>query len=210
MRIDALEESKHIKGRYLVHLSDQSLLKVTDVEVVTFHLYPGRELDEGTLADLREAADRSNARALATKLIGHRPQSRKELLQRMKEKGIAQRDAEAAADWLEELGVLDDGAYACTVVRHYSQRGYGQKKLEAELYRRGVGKEHWAAALSEAEPPENGISAFLQARLRGKNPNDPREIKRVSDALLRRGYSWNQIKEGLRAYGSQVEEDSSC
>lgn len=210
MRIDSLEESKHIKGRYLVHLSDGSLLKVTDNEVVSFHLCSGKELDEETLSALRTDAGRSNAKALAAKLIGHKPQSRKELLQRLKEKGIAENDAFFAVDWLEDLGVLDDGEYAAMVVRHYSRRGYGRKKLESELYRRGVPRDHWEAALLEASPAEEGIAAFLQTKLRGRDPSDPKEIKRVSDALMRRGYSWPQIKEGLRAYGSEVEEDSSC
>lgn len=40
-------------------------------------------------------------------------------------------------DRLEELGLLDDQRYACTVVRHYSGKGYGVRKLQDELYRPG-------------------------------------------------------------------------
>ncbi len=206
MRIDALEPSKYIKGRYILHLADQSIVKVTDNEVVAFHLYPGKELEEETLAALREAAGESCAKGLAAKLIGHRPMSRKELLQKLAEKGTSEEDAETAAQWLEELGALDDGAYACTVVRYYSQRGYGRKKLESELFRRGVPREFWEAAMLEAQPAEEGVRQFLESKLRGRDPTDPKEIKRVSDALLRRGYSWGQIKEGLRCYGAELED----
>lgn len=210
MKIEALEESKHIRGRYLVHLSDQSILKVTENEIAAFHLSPGQELDEATMQSLKEAGTRSNAHSLAAKLISYRPQSRSELVQHMKEKGIAEEDAEEAADWLEELGALDDQAYACSIVRHYSQRDYGQKKIESELYRRGIDKQYWETAMKEAAPPQEGISRVLERKLQGKDPNDPKELRRVSDALLRRGYTWGQIQEGLRAYGSQVETDDAC
>lgn len=206
MRIDSLAPSKHVKGRYILHLADQSILKVTENEVVAFSLYPGKELDGETLAELKEAAGESSAKGLAAEMIGRRPLSRKELLKKLGEKGVSPEDGETAADWLEELGALDDGEYAAAVVRYYSQRGYGRKKLESELFRRGVPREFWEAALLEAQPPEDGIDKFLRTKLRGRDPGDPREIKRVSDALLRRGYSWGEIKDGLRRYGAELED----
>jgi regulatory protein len=51
------------------------------------------------------------------------------------------------------------------------------------------------------------VDKLLQSKLRGKDPSDPKEIKRVSDALMRRGYSWSEIKEGLRRYGSDLENE---
>ena len=38
-------------------------------------------------------------------------------------------------------------------------------------------------------------------------PDDPRELKKASDALARRGYSWSDIVEGLRRYGAEAESD---
>ncbi len=206
MRIEALEPSKRIKGEYILRLADESTLKVTDNEVVSFCLYSGQELDGEALEALKEAAGASRARSLAARLVGRRPMSRRELLQKLGEKGVREGDRESAADWLEELGALDDGSYARTVVWYYSQRGYGPKRLEQELFRRGVPREFWADALPEAAPAEEGVDRFLQNKLRGREPNDPKEIKRVSDALLRRGYSWEQIKEGLRRYGAELED----
>jgi regulatory protein len=207
MKIQSLTPSKHIQGRFILQLSDDSILKVTDNEVVSFHLFPGKELEEGDLVRLKEAAGDSDAKALSAKLIGRKPMSRKELLTKLGEKGIAEENALTAADWLEDLGALDDQAYAGVVVRYYSQRGYGRRRIENELYRRGVPKDCWEEAMEEAQPVGRGIDQFLAARLRGKDPNDPKEIKRVSDALMRRGFSWSDIREGLRRYGADLEQE---
>ena len=45
-RIDRLVPGAGEKGRFLLHLSDGSLLKVTEGEVLDFSLYPGLELEE--------------------------------------------------------------------------------------------------------------------------------------------------------------------
>ena len=34
---------------------------------------------------------------------------------------------------------------------------------------------------------------------------DPKERKRVSDALARRGFDWSDISAGLRRYGAEAE-----
>ena len=46
------------------------------------------------------------------------------------------------------------------------------------------------------------IDAFLEKKLKGSR--DPKEIKRASDALARRGFSWSEISDGLRRYGMEV------
>ena len=40
-------------------------------------------------------------------------------------RGAEEEEIRAAADWLEDLGAIDDAAYARLVARHYGDRGYG-------------------------------------------------------------------------------------
>ena len=49
------------------------------------------------------------------------------------------------------------------------------------------------------------IDAFLERKLRGRVP-DQREKKRLCDALLRRGFSWPEVKAGLNRLGSEIED----
>ena len=52
-RITRLEPSKHIRGRFLVFLEggEESLLKVTEEEVLRFALHTGKELDDADLPE---------------------------------------------------------------------------------------------------------------------------------------------------------------
>ena len=207
-KIESLEPSKHIKGRFLVRLEgEQELLKVTENEVVTFSLYSGRELEENELAALKQAGSLSSAKARGARMLGERPLSRRELIRRLTEKGTSPENAEAAADWLEDIGALNEGDYARSIVRHYSARGYGVQRIRQELLRRGIPRELWEDAMQEQSDPNDRILAFINQKMRG-HEGDSRQLKRATDALLRRGFRWEEIRAGLNRYGANIEEES--
>ena len=206
MRIERVEASRHKRGRVLVFLADGACLKITEQELLDFGLRAGDELDEGTLARLKEAAGVSNVKATAADLIGKRAMSRRDLERKLKEKGASEADARYAAEWLEAIGAIDDAGYAALLVRHYSQMGYGPARLREKLREKGVPRELWDDALDQA--PDNGaqIDRFLADKLRGQTP-DEKTKKRLTDALLRRGYAWGDVKAGWTRLGEEAWEE---
>lgn len=213
MKIVKLRPSQRVRDRWLAFLEDGAILRLGSGEVAAFGLYAGMELSPELLERLNAAARQGRVRDKALDLIAARPLSRKELADKLtarprdREKAAAAtaEEAAAAADWLEEMGYLNDADYARRVVEHYSARGCGPAKLRDELYRRGVPRDCWDDALAAQEPPEGAIDALLQKRLRGADPSDPRALKRAADALARRGYRWEEIQEGLERYRALSE-----
>ena len=205
MRVDRVEPSRHKKGRVLVFLEDGACLKITEQELLDFGLRSGDELDEGTLSRLRAAAGVSNVKASAADLIGKRAMSRRDLERKLQEKGATQAEACYAAEWLEAIGALDDGEYAALLVRHYSQMGYGPARVREKLREKGIPRELWEDALAAMPDPAEAIDVFLQAKCRGAL--DQREKKRLSDALLRRGFAWPDISAGLARLGAEIPQE---
>lgn len=206
MVIQELKPSRHVPGRWLAAMEDGSLLRLGESEVVDFALYAGKELTDREAEALQAAALRGDWKEKALSLLARKPQSRAELGRKLEQWGADKEEREAICGRLEELGYLNDGQYAALVARHYSARGYGEKKIRDELYRRGVPRDLWDEALAQAEDPADAIDAFLTKRLAGRTP-DRQELKKASDALARRGYRWEEIKEGLRRYGAETEDD---
>ena len=205
MRIEELKPSQRVHGRWLAVLEDGSILRVGEGEVVDFALYAGKELTEEEAELLTTAARCSGWKEKALSLLSRKPMSRRELEQKLLQWGAGEEETASVCLRMEELGFLNDSAYAVQVVRHYSQKGYGAHKLRDELYRRGVPRELWEDALAQAEDPADAIDAFLQKKLVGKQP-DPKELKKVTDALARRGYGWEDISSALRRYGADTED----
>ena len=106
--------------------------------------------------------------------------------------------------WLQEKGLLDDGRYAGMVVRHYAGKGYGPGRVRQELQRRGIPRELWEAALEQLPEQDDKIESFLRARLR--DPEDRAQVQKVSAALIRRGFSWEEIRAALARFRADGEE----
>ena len=206
MRIDRIEASKHKRGRVLVFLEDGACLKITEQELLDFGLRAGDELDKPTLDRLKEAAGVSNVKATAADLIGKRAMSRRDLERKLQEKGASEAEARYAAEWLEAIGALDDGEYAAMLVRHCAGLGYGPARIRDKLYEKGVPRELWEDALDTLPDQSEDVDRFLRSKLRGELP-DEKEKKRLTDALLRRGFSWGDVRAAWNRLGSETWED---
>lgn len=205
MTIRELKPSKRVAGRWLAVLEDGSILRVGENEVVAFSLYPGKELDEGEAQALLDCARQSDLKEKALALLARKPHARRELERKLTQWEATEEETAAICDRMEELGYLNDAAYGELVVRHYAARGYGEKKLRDELYRRGVPREYWDAALEQVQDTSEALDEWIARKLKGKTP-DPKESQKISAALMRRGYCWPDIRDALARYGAQVEE----
>lgn len=208
MRIERIEASKRKKGRVLVFLEDGTCLKITEGDLLNFGLRAGDVLDGETLEKLKASAGVSNTKAAAADLIGRRAMSRRDLEKKLQEKGASQAEARYAAEWMEAIGAINDADYAALLVRHYGQMGYGPARLREKLYEKGVPRELWDEALENAPETGEQIEAFLTKKLRGQQP-DPKTRKRLTDALLRRGFSWGEVKSAWGRLDAQFPEDEN-
>ena len=139
------------------------------------------------MAELPESAKKR-----ALRLLERRDYSRKELILKLTEKGEPPEDAEAVADRMIELGVINDERYSRMLVRHYAGKGYGACRIKQELYRHGIHTDLWEAAMEELPSQEEQLDRLFRSKLRSSNP-DKAEIKKATDAMLRRGFSWSEI-----------------
>ena len=193
MVIQELKPSKRVQGRWLAVLEDGSILRLGENEIIDFALCAGKELTEEEAEGLMASLHRSGLKEKALSLLARKPQSRKELERKLSQWEATQEEAAAICERMAELGYLDDAAYAAQVVRYYSAKGYGEREL-------------WEDALDQAQDSSTAIDAFLTKKLGGRTP-DRQELKKLSDALARRGYHWSEINEALGRCGAEVELD---
>ena len=206
MRIERIEASARKKDRVLVFLDDGACLKITEQELLDFGLRSGDELDEETLTRLKKAAGVSNVKTTAADLVGKRAMSRRDLEKKLQAKGASETEARYAAEWLEAIGAIDDADYAAMLVRHYGNLGYGAAYVRQKLYEKGIPRELWDEAMDALPDAAEHIGLFLESKLHGRLP-DEKEKKRLTDALLRRGFSWGDVKGAWNQLGSDTWED---
>ena len=203
MIVSALKKTS--SDRILVEFEGGESLRSTLAAVTDARLYVGMELDEEEYAALRRSSSRGLERQKALELLSRRPHSRKELKDKLLRRGVSEEDAEDCVAWLADRGFLDDEEYAGAVARHYAAKGYGAGRVRSELQRRGIDRELAADTLSDLPDSAGKIDAFLARRL--GDPHDREAVRKVSAALFRRGFSWEEIRAALRRFDSNIEEE---
>ncbi len=143
------------------------------------------------------------ARKKALSLLERRDYGSAELAAKLVEKGASPSDAEAAVARMVEYGFVNDENYAAMVARHYAAKGFGPARIREELRRRRLDRELWDAALDAA--PENSEAAYrlFAAKMRGGCDKDA--VRKASAALVRRGFSWEDVRAAAERYLSEME-----
>ena len=203
MVVTAIKQSS--PGRFVVEFDGGETLRSTLEAVTDARLYVGMELDEEAFEALKRSTSKALDRQKALEMLSRRPYSRRELKDKLLRRGTDEQSVEDCIAWLDEHGFLDDGEYAGAVARHYTAKGYGAGRVKSELRRRGIGRELMDETLSELPENTEKLDAFIARRL--DDPSDRDSVRKLSAALFRRGYSWEEIRAALRRFNSEIEED---
>ena len=191
-----------------MYLEGGDLLRLTGDTLLRFGLQAGMDLSEEDVVQLRQAQRQYEVRSRGAHMASSRMLSKKELTDWLVRRGAQEEEAADTADWLEELGAVDDAAYAAAVARHYGRMGYGKLRVRQELQRRGVDRTLWDEALEQLPPVEETVETLLQHKLKGKCPS-AEEGRKLSAMLQRRGFTWQEIRPVLSRFldGAELPEE---
>ena len=204
MRINLLKTSPDRAGRYYVQFEDDSSMRLYRQTVEDFGLYTGKELTDEEMSTLRNAAGQMSAKMRAVRIVSASSVSKKDLQQRLVQKGEDPLQAREAVQWMSDLNLLDDARVAEQVVSRCISRGYGLARAKQALYEKKVPKEYWDDALSDYPDQLEKIEEYLRDKLNGDSSE--KEIKKAIDALLRRGHSYGVIRRALNGIDFETEE----
>ncbi|TEX52446.1 MAG: hypothetical protein B7C55_00645 [Actinomycetales bacterium mxb001] len=142
------------------------------------------------------------ARILVLRRLDSAPRTRAELESYLRKRGVPDDAAGAVLDRFEEVGLIDDAAFADGWVRsRHGSKGLGRRAVAAELRRKGVSDEIVSAAL---EPIDEGLERERALGLaRARLPQViglpyPTQVRRMMGALTRRGYDLSMSSEVVR------------
>jgi regulatory protein len=147
-----------------------------------------------TRAEPSEPAPRDQrewAREICLRLLSGRPRTRAELAKALAKRGIAAEVVAEVLDRYDEVGIIDDAAFARAWVesRHHG-KGLARRALGQELRRRGVEQEHIQDALAELEVETEEVTAreLVERKLRTTRGEPDAIFRKLVGMLARKGY----------------------
>jgi regulatory protein len=157
------------------------------------------------------------AREICLRLLTDRARTRQELAQALRRKGVPEDAAGAVLERFDEVGLIDDAAFAGQWVRsRHRNKGLARRAIAMELRRKGVGDEVAGEALAEvdAESEETRARELVDRKLRTMPADTPEQRKKAAPRLVgmlaRKGYgggiAYRVVREALAAHGAEIDE----
>ncbi|MGI9197560.1 MAG: regulatory protein RecX [Candidatus Nanopelagicales bacterium] len=142
------------------------------------------------------------ARILVLRRLDAAPRTRVELETFLRSRGVPEESATEVLDRFEEVGLIDDAAYALGWVRsRHGTKGLGRRAVAAELRRKGVADHIIAAALDPIDEEQERERAQALARARFPQVVGlpyATQVRRLMGALTRRGYDVSLASQVVR------------
>ena len=203
--ITQIAVQKKRKNRCSIFLDDEYAFGVDQEIVFQFGLKKGDVLTDQQIKEISINEEKKRAKDRALNFLSYRDRSEKEIRTKLKDVGYEENIIDWVIGELQRLKFLDDQRFA----QSYAQtqmitRPMGEYFLKRELKQKGIDTELIEQTVEKIYEEKDQMSVALelaqQRKKRYSNIDEMKAKKRVSDFLLRRGFSWDVVSEVLEQW----------
>lgn len=209
--ITKITQQKKDSERYNIFLDEKYAFSVDEAILVKFGLTKGMTLDDWSIDDMVYEDEIRKAFNRALHYLGFRMRSEHEVKKKLLDAGYGEAVVREAIVKLRNLGFLNDETFSEALLQtQKNASSKGPRAIRQELQKKGIGKELQAQVLeSYSEDEQLQIATKLAEKAANANRAiAPAQLKqKIQNALLRKGYSFDIIKQALEGIDFDREED---
>lgn len=146
------------------------------------------------------------AKDRALRLLAFRAHSEKELADKLRCEGADNGDIEKTLDFCRRYNFVNDLQYAKGKAKDLKNlKKYGRRRIEAELYAKGISSEYIEEAVSELEfDNSENLLPLVEKKLGGDF--EKKSVDRCIRYFMYRGYELRDIKECIETLKEGIDE----
>lgn len=209
--ITKITQQKRDLERYNIYLDEKYAFSVHEAILVKFELTKGMTLEDWSVGEMLYEDQISKAFNRALHYLGFQMRSEFEVKQKLLEAEYGEAVILEAIVKLRNLGFLNDETFSNALLETQKRNSSrGPRAIQQELQRKGIDKELQGKVLdsySEEEQVEVARKLAEKETSRSRTQS-PRQVEtRIQNSLLRRGYSYDIIKQALADIDFDIDED---
>jgi len=209
--ITKISQQKKDLERYNIFLDEKYAYSVHESVLVKFGLTKGMSLEDWSIDEMVYEDEIRKAFNRALHYLGFRMRSEFEVKKKLLELGYGEAIVLEALVKLKSLGFLNDETYSEALLQtRKNSSSKAPKAIQQEMHKKGIGKELQIKVLeSYSEDEQLKIATKLAEKTANSNRSvAPAQLKqKIQNALLRKGYSFDLIKQALANIDFEREED---
>ena len=202
--VSAITASARHQGRFEVFVDGESIATLSLDAIERLSLHTGTPITE-PLARRAQAAEAAlHTFDRAANMLAARPRAARDLERLLLRKGEPAEHVAAAIAHLTAMGALDDARFARQFIRSkIAGAGLSRRRLQSELWRRGVARDVIDAALTDVVAEDEVDDDAQIAQVAAKKLRTLRSLDRATGRrrlyafLARRGYDASAIRRAM-------------
>ena len=205
-RITAIEPQARHANRFNLYIDNTFALGLSAIIAAKLHV--GQTLSDSDLSALEHEEAFESARELALRFLETRPRSTTEVKQRLRKKEIADAVIDQVVTRLQEVGLLDDVAFAKYWVENREEfRPRAARALRFELKRKGLSNDVIAGVVETVDEKESAYRAGTARAERWRTLDRREFFEKLVAFLVRRGFSYDVAKEAAKQLWDETQKN---
>ena len=204
--ITALEIQKRDKERVNIYLDDEFAFGLTLMEAAKLRKGQTLTAEEITILTHEDAINQAVNRAID--FLSYRPRSSEEVRQNLVKKDIPETVVSIAMERLQDLGYLDDLAFARFWIENRDTfKPRAPRALRFELRQKGIGDDILEPLFEEILDVQDSAYRVAMKQIRQYKGKTRQEFKhKLSGKLQRRGFDYGIIKDVIQRLFEELDE----
>nr|WP_211117191.1 recombination regulator RecX [Sporosarcina ureilytica] len=209
--ITKITQQKRDSERYNIFLDEEYAFSVHESVLVKFGLTKGMTLEDWSVDDMVYEDEIQKAFNRALHYLGFRMRSEHEVKQKLVELKYGEAVIMEAIVKLRNLGFLNDKTFSKALLEtQKNTSGQGPRAIQQRLQQKGIDKDLQEKVLneySESEQLEVARKMAEKEARRNRTESPQQKERRIQNSLLRKGYSYDIIKDALSSIEFEIDEE---
>ena len=201
--ITDIVQQKNQADRFSVYIDNEFAFGICDFDLYTLKLKVGDVIDDDQRQLIDEVIDVEKCKKYATGLVSKKMYSKKEIFDKLKQKGFSLTSVSGVISILEEYGYVNDDYYASLYIENYLKK-YGIHKIRFNLLQKGIDADIIEKKLENFKNDQY-LEEMIKKKIGDKEINREMYAKIVR-SFASKGFEFDKIKACLLKIAGEVDD----
>ncbi len=200
MLVTDIKESSKKKGKFDVYVEGKLAFSLIAADIEYFKIKKGENLPDNKYNFIMENIVYIKAQDLALSYISGKMRTEKEVCGKLRLNGFDEDIVKKVLDFLKKYDYVNDYNYCLAFIRQSLKLNpMGYFAIRQKLKIAGVEDYNIEKAWNESNVDQLKYAELItDKKLKGKKIADEKEMRKLQDFLLRKGYSYDIIKDIIK------------
>lgn len=215
MKITSIETQKKNKNRCSIFIDYEFAFGMLIHDCGMLKLKEGKELTQTDYDYIIKYIVLEDAKNTANRYLSFKPRTQKEVVEKLKQKEFSEEIIDTVIELLISYRYIDDIKYTDDFISDsINLKNRGHIRIKQELRQRGISGDIIENAFLELDTKDEEIDKayhLICDKIKSNNP-DFKEKNRINNLLMRRGFSYDDIKSAFHRFDENIKyefEESS-